>query len=139
MQETIKVPVWHLSSLLPAIINSCIEHAFMTASQPVLHMQVRHEIATENGKLQHALQQQHAEMTGLMERANRFEQQSLAAQQELEAMRLQMHQQDTWRTELDLMNVPQAPDRIECPPLAAPRVRGYHMCQRSLFDSNWYI
>lgn len=72
-------------------------------------------MAAETQRMNGALQAQHAEMTGLLERANRFEAQSRSAQDELARVREQMRERAAAAAELELLSVPAAPARIDAP------------------------
>jgi hypothetical protein len=79
-------------------------------------LQVRAEMAAETGRMQDAMRAQHAELSALMERASRFEEQSRSAQAELDRVRRAMHVRHIQAEELDLLTVPAVRDRVDAPP-----------------------
>lgn len=62
-----------------------------------------------------AMRAQHQELSALMERAARFEEQSRTAQAELERVRRVMHARNIQADELDLLAVPGLRDRVDAP------------------------
>jgi hypothetical protein len=73
-------------------------------------------MAAETGRMQDAMRVQHAELSALMERAARFEEQSRSAQAELDRVRRAMHVRHIQAEELDLLTVPTVRDRVDAPP-----------------------